>query len=409
MSIQEQPHARFRWWKQAGQEPFQLLRPRPGLPAIAGAEPFMVESIESAAAAHTFHLESREGVRCPLDVIAETHVETEAGGTMRRMLLPRGASRPGIYDLVVGSDGVRAACAVCLRSPDRAATVNVAQVTDLHVGSGSRASERLAGLLADVNRARPDVVLVTGDVVNNGDRAELFEAARDTLATLDAPTFVVPGNHDHGFGIGALTTRVGTGWHHFAHAFHAYTHFEFDLGHWTFVGFDSGPSRLSPLVRTRGLDRDDLAVIARALDRAHDRGRRGVVFFSHAPSRARLTGTRRSRIAGPFARMSRGSRAFESLLRAAAHRGQRVLHVFGHTHWTDVFELDAEHRRFVRWERARLAAGPQRIDGRVALVNTPSASHATVPIRRGDRGHGFTLLELRDEAVLLDVRRYPKI
>jgi hypothetical protein len=103
--------------------------------------------------------------------------------------------------------------------------------------------------------------------------------------------------------------------------------------------------------------------------------------------------------------MSRGARAFEELLRAAARRGQRIVHVFGHTHWTDVFELDAEHRRFVRWERARLEEGPQAIDGRVALVNTPSASHATIPLRR-DRGVGFTLLELGDGAPLVDVRRF---
>src|SRR5262249_54218027 len=124
----------------------------------------------------------------------------------RRRLQARGELAPGAYDLVI--DGMRAPRVVwsCAADPAR---LLVAQVTDLHVGSGARAARRLAHILDEVARARPDLVLVTGDVVNNADRATQFERAREILSALEAPTFVVPGNHDHGFGLRALATSVG--------------------------------------------------------------------------------------------------------------------------------------------------------------------------------------------------------
>ena len=58
-------------------------------------------------------------------------------------------------------------------------------------------AEVLAALVADVAAARPDHLLVTGDLVNIALPAE-FEAARAWLETLGRPeeVTVVPGNHD---------------------------------------------------------------------------------------------------------------------------------------------------------------------------------------------------------------------
>jgi 3',5'-cyclic-AMP phosphodiesterase len=44
--------------------------------------------------------------------------------------------------------------------------------------------------------ARPDVVLITGDCVNNGHVAE-YERFQTLLGPLKMPVYVVPGNHDH--------------------------------------------------------------------------------------------------------------------------------------------------------------------------------------------------------------------
>jgi Icc protein len=82
----------------------------------------------------------------------------------------------------------------------------IAQLTDLHIvaPAGSRlldidtaersrlAVEHLNGL-----RPQPDVVLVTGDLVNEG-TAQEYALARPILDQLAMPYFVIPGNHDRG-------------------------------------------------------------------------------------------------------------------------------------------------------------------------------------------------------------------
>jgi len=42
---------------------------------------------------------------------------------------------------------------------------------------------------------RPDVAVVTGDLVDHGEPAE-YEQLRQLLAPLHMPVFVIPGNHD---------------------------------------------------------------------------------------------------------------------------------------------------------------------------------------------------------------------
>jgi hypothetical protein len=89
----------------------------------------------------------------------------------------------------------------------------------------------------------------------------------------------------------------------------------------------------------------------------------------------------------------------------AARRVQRVVYLSGHTHWVDVFELDAQARRFVRWDHSHLDERPRRLIGKVALVNSQSATHAGLPFKANSRGHGFTRLIL-DEATHLAFHRY---
>ena len=49
--------------------------------------------------------------------------------------------------------------------------------------------------IAHLNALRPDVVLITGDLTNDGD-APVYAALAATLANLQAPFFVLTGNHD---------------------------------------------------------------------------------------------------------------------------------------------------------------------------------------------------------------------
>ena len=194
-----------------------------------------------------------------------------------------------------------------------------------------------------------------------------------------------------------LHLGYGAGWANFARVFHPHLMFSVTLGDWHVVGFDSGPSVISPRVLTRGLADDTLAALAETLAAAQKQGRRGVVLLSHAPSRAALTTQSDSASVGIFGRMRRGARAFERVLLDAAP-GLQVIHLAGHTHWSDLFEADAPKgqrpERFHRWAAESLSPCPQPLHGQVSLITTQSASHSSFPFRRNGQGYGFTWLWL---------------
>ena len=80
----------------------------------------------------------------------------------------------------------------------------IAQLSDLHLEGWGRktfgvvpTADYLARCIAHINQLdpRPDVVLVTGDVTNNGLPEEMAHAAA-ILSELTPPWYVIPGNHD---------------------------------------------------------------------------------------------------------------------------------------------------------------------------------------------------------------------
>jgi 3',5'-cyclic-AMP phosphodiesterase len=80
----------------------------------------------------------------------------------------------------------------------------LAQISDLHVmPKGQLAYGRvdtaamLRNAIAHLNRLdpQPDVVLITGDLADRGERSA-YAHLREILAGLDRPFFVIPGNHD---------------------------------------------------------------------------------------------------------------------------------------------------------------------------------------------------------------------
>lgn len=81
----------------------------------------------------------------------------------------------------------------------------IAQISDFHVdlrvqarGGMIDTRERLRQAVAHVKALRPapDVVLATGDLVNDG-TSEQYAIVRQALAALPMPCYVIPGNHDH--------------------------------------------------------------------------------------------------------------------------------------------------------------------------------------------------------------------
>ena len=80
----------------------------------------------------------------------------------------------------------------------------IAQITDFHVRAHGEESgfgiDNNANLRAAVEHLNeldpaPDVVIGTGDLTNRG-RPEEYAALRDLLADLEAPIYLIPGNHD---------------------------------------------------------------------------------------------------------------------------------------------------------------------------------------------------------------------
>ena len=206
-----------------------------------------------------------------------------------------------------------------------------------------------------------------------------------------------------------LTSRYGAGWVNFGRAFHPQLLFSLTVADWEFVGFDSGPSVISPRVLTRGLSKDNVAALAEVLAAAQRDGRRGVVLLSHAPSRAALTTRTDSAYVGLFGRMQRGAQAFERVLLDVAPTLQ-VIHLAGHTHWSDLFEAVAPKgqrpERFHRWAADSLTPCLQPLRGPVSLITTQSASHTSFPYRRNGEGYGFTWLLLGKPSSLVSVLRY---
>lgn len=80
----------------------------------------------------------------------------------------------------------------------------IAQISDLHLRSAGALYQGVVDSNADFARCvaalnaldpQPDVILLTGDLVDEGQPAE-YATACSLLAKLKAPVFAIPGNHD---------------------------------------------------------------------------------------------------------------------------------------------------------------------------------------------------------------------
>ncbi|GIF40287.1 metallophosphoesterase family protein [Actinoplanes xinjiangensis] len=69
----------------------------------------------------------------------------------------------------------------------------VAHLSDLHIGA--HYGYAVDSIVADVTAARPDLVVVTGDLTMRARESE-FRQARDLLGRLPGPVLAVTGNHD---------------------------------------------------------------------------------------------------------------------------------------------------------------------------------------------------------------------
>ncbi len=97
--------------------------------------------------------------------------------------------------------------------PEGQPPLRILLLSDTHVAGPDMPPERLARIMAGLNRLRPDLVLVAGDLVSEKRLATRIYTPRDVvapLAKLHAPLGVVvtPGNHDHWFAPDALRDEL---------------------------------------------------------------------------------------------------------------------------------------------------------------------------------------------------------
>ncbi|WP_029085884.1 metallophosphoesterase family protein [Brevundimonas aveniformis] len=92
----------------------------------------------------------------------------------------------------------------------------IIQLSDVHFGAENKAA--VAAATAYCQAEQPDLVLITGDITQQGYRRE-FEAAAGWLSELPDPVFVIVGNHDVPYW--SLADRV----------FHPWQMFEQTTGH----------------------------------------------------------------------------------------------------------------------------------------------------------------------------------
>jgi 3',5'-cyclic-AMP phosphodiesterase len=72
----------------------------------------------------------------------------------------------------------------------------IAQLSDVHVGGGRYREQLLRTAIDEVNSAEPDVVVVAGDLTDDG-YPDQYPLAAEELSRLTCPQIVrVPGNHD---------------------------------------------------------------------------------------------------------------------------------------------------------------------------------------------------------------------
>jgi 3',5'-cyclic AMP phosphodiesterase CpdA len=107
--------------------------------------------------------------------------------------------------------------AFCQAAPEaNSGPVRIALVSDMHVTRGTKESQpwhrvRFERAIEEVNTAHPDLILLGGDLTENG-KPEEYRDFKQLVARFQAPVWYIPGNHDVGGkvlkgGKGAITWK----------------------------------------------------------------------------------------------------------------------------------------------------------------------------------------------------------
>ena len=95
------------------------------------------------------------------------------------------------------------------RPPVRLLPMLIAQLSDVHVGGMRYRQELLHAALAEINAAAPDVVVVAGDLTDDGYPDQYPEAKRELEAIACEHIVFVPGNCGSGLPTTAASATAG--------------------------------------------------------------------------------------------------------------------------------------------------------------------------------------------------------
>jgi len=186
----------------AGESPLlevtKLVRyPLPSVPepVLLGGTLRVVVDAPPTAGNWSLWLDSEFG-RLQLHLINSSYVEGD--GWVLHLRVPEGIY-PALYDLDLKflRDGVEESYTqprsvwVLREWPRR---LLIGHITDIHLPYGA---DVLARCVYELNLIHPDLVLVTGDVVDTDTVASGWRYYQQIMGWLEVPSYVLPGNHDH--------------------------------------------------------------------------------------------------------------------------------------------------------------------------------------------------------------------
>jgi len=178
-----------------------VLRPRVGFPAfLRRAENLTVELVsQTTDGTCAFTLANEFGNHSlSVSVVSRSRAASRVTYTLQTRGVP-----PGLYDLAVTSYSPSGKVAwtkiepnsVCIRASYDLPS-KVFWVTDVHINTSPERIQNFRGIVRLANFLNPDIVVITGDVVDNP-MEEYYRLARDLISDLEMPAILCGGNHDH--------------------------------------------------------------------------------------------------------------------------------------------------------------------------------------------------------------------
>jgi outer membrane protein assembly factor BamB/predicted phosphohydrolase len=142
-------------------------------------------------------------------------------------------------------------------------------LTDIHVMPGTESSEQLKAIVQEINLGDSEMVIITGDLSNQGSDEELRNV-KSILDELKVPYYIIPGNHEMNWSESAGQT-FATLW--------GDDKFIFQKGKFLFVGINTGPFMR---MGDGHIKQEDLRWLRRELDNRMKPGMK-LLFFAHYP------------------------------------------------------------------------------------------------------------------------------